>query len=118
MDRIVKKKFKLPISEMVGVPSEIELNVIEDSEEVEMINIGDKVKDMVTDFEGIVVARAVYMNGCIRCEVLAKITKDGKPIEGEWIDETQLICKKKAKVQSKEKDTGGPCDMPSEFSHP
>jgi len=32
MDRIIKEKFKLPISEMVGVPSEIELNVVEDDE--------------------------------------------------------------------------------------
>ena len=37
MGKITKKKFKLLISEMVGVPSAIELNVIEDNE-------GDKVK--------------------------------------------------------------------------
>ena len=37
MGKITKKKFKLLISEMVGVPSAIELNVIEDNEE-------DKVK--------------------------------------------------------------------------
>ena len=83
-----------------------------------MISIGDKVKDIITDFEGIVVARAVYMNGCVRCQVQAKVKKDGTPIEGEWIDETQLICKKKAEKQNREKDTGGPCDIPSEFSHP
>ena len=33
MNKIKKKKFKLPISEMVGVPSEIELNIMEDDKE-------------------------------------------------------------------------------------
>ena len=33
MNKIKKKKFRLPISEMVGVPSEIELNIIEDDKE-------------------------------------------------------------------------------------
>ena len=35
MIKIKKKKFKLPISEMVGVPSEIELNIMEDDKENE-----------------------------------------------------------------------------------
>jgi len=30
MDKITKEKFRLPISKIVGVPSKIELNVVED----------------------------------------------------------------------------------------
>ncbi len=33
-----------------------------------MINLGDKVKDTITDFEGTAVAKIIYMNGCIRWE--------------------------------------------------
>jgi len=50
MDRIIKEKFKLPISEMVGVPSEIELNVVED-DEVDKIKKGEE--NMIRiDYEG------------------------------------------------------------------
>lgn len=41
MNKIIKKKFKLPISEMVGVPSKIELNVMK-----------YKVKELVKTCEG------------------------------------------------------------------
>jgi len=82
-----------------------------------MINLGDKVKDTITDFEGTVVARIIYLNGCVRCQVQAKELKDGKIIESEWIDEGQLICKDKAKEEEKD-STGGPGSVPSGFSHP
>ncbi len=45
-----------------------------------MINLGDKVKDTITDFEGTAVARCVYLNGCVRIEVQPKELKDGKMI--------------------------------------
>ncbi len=37
-----------------------------------MINLGDKVKDTITDFEGTAVAKIIYLNGCIRYEVKPK----------------------------------------------
>ncbi|MBA7581299.1 hypothetical protein ES708_23201 [subsurface metagenome] len=30
-----------------------------------MINLGDKVKDIITDFEGTAVAKIIYMNGFV-----------------------------------------------------
>ena len=85
-----------------------------------MINLGEKVKDMITDFEGTAIARCVYLNGCVRCGVQAKGLKDGQPIECVWIDEGQLISKtdEEAKIQRGEEVIGGPGDVPSEFSHP
>jgi hypothetical protein len=55
-----------------------------------MIELGTKVRDMVTDFEGIVIARTVYLNGCVRYAVQAKLLKDGKVPDTQWIDEPQL----------------------------
>ncbi len=82
-----------------------------------MINLGDKVKDTITDFEGTAVAKIIYLNGCIRYEVKPKGLEDGKTVEAEWIDETQLVVKGKTKVR-KNDDLGGPGSIPSEFSHP
>ena len=82
-----------------------------------MIKLGDKVKDTITDFEGTVVAKIDYLNGCIRYEVKPQGLKDGKTIEAEWIDETQLIVIGKKKIR-KNDDPGGPGDIPSKFSHP
>jgi len=76
-----------------------------------MIKLGEKVRDEITGFEGIAIARIEYLNGCVRYEVKPKILKDGRPIEGEWIDEQQLVAKSKAK-------TGGPGTIPSKLSCP
>ena len=89
-----------------------------------MIELGDKVKDTITDFEGTVTAKIIYLNGCVRYEVKPQGLKDGKTIESEWIDETQLFVRSKAKpratetAKEEEDDTGGPGNVPSEFSHP
>lgn len=83
-----------------------------------MIKLGDKVKDTITDFEGMAVARCVYLNGCVRIEVQPKgLNKDGKIVEAEWIDETQLVVKGKTKVR-KNDEHGGPGSRPSRFNHP
>lgn len=76
-----------------------------------MIKLGDKVKDTITGFEGIAIAKCIYLNGCVSYQVRTKGLKDGRIIEGEWIDEQQLTEKSKA-------EAGGPGDVPSEFSHP
>ena len=74
------------------------------------IKLGQKVKDSITGFEGIVVAKAEYLDGCIRYQVQPQQLPDGKSIDTEWIDEQRLTDKSKAKV-------GGPQDRPPE-RHP
>ena len=76
-----------------------------------MINLGDRVKDRITGFEGIAIAKVIPLNGCVRYEVKPQGLKDGKTIESEWIDEQQLTNKSKA-------ESGGPGTIPSGFSHP
>ena len=86
-----------------------------------MIKLGERVQDTVTDFKGMVIARCVYLNGCVRIQVQPKeLNKDGKMIDSEWIDEGQLESKveEESKIQRGEEVTGGPGSIPSEISHP
>ena len=45
------------------------------------LNLGDKAKDKVTGFTGIVTARTVFLNGCVRCGVQSDKLKDGLPTD-------------------------------------
>jgi len=90
-----------------------------------MIELGDKVKDTITDFEGTAISKIIHLNGCIRYEVKPQELKDGKTIESEWIDETQLFIRSKARPvktdtvkDDKDETPGGPGSVPSELSHP
>jgi len=68
-----------------------------------VIKLGDEVKDKVTGFEGIAMARTEYLYGCVLIGVLLKVlSKDeGKPIDWVWFDEQCLDILSEAK-------TGGP----------
>ena len=54
-----------------------------------MVRLGDEVKDTVTSFTGIAVARSEYLNGCVRFGVQGPL-HDGVPTEWQWFDEGQL----------------------------
>ena len=54
------------------------------------IELGSKVKDIVSGFGGIVIGRVEYFNGCIQYLVVPKVDKEGKKSEAYWIDEPQL----------------------------
>lgn len=82
-----------------------------------MIELGDKVKDPITGFTGIVVAKTTWLHGCNRMQVQPQeLTKDGAPKDGQVFDEMQLSLVKKAVIQSTnarpvtEGKTGGPRD--------
>lgn len=80
----------------------------------EKVSLGDKVRDEVTGFEGIVLGKSEFLYGCTRVGVQPKLGSDGKIIEASWFDEPQLKVIKKAviKKQTKEQsEIGGP--MPS-----
>ena len=72
------------------------------------IKLGQKVKDIVSDFTGIVIARTKYLNGCIQFQVQAKKTiKDG--VVNMDIDEEQLeIVNEGILKKKKVTNTGGP----------
>ena len=75
-----------------------------------MIKLGDKVKDYITGFEGIAIAKVFYLNGCISYQVKSQKLYNGKPLEAEWFDEQNLTTQSKA-------TPGGPQARPPEM-HP
>lgn len=54
------------------------------------IGCGDTVKDTLSGLKGVVVARTVWLYGCVRLAVVPRGHKDGKPIEPFWVDEPQV----------------------------
>ena len=69
--------------------------------------LGKEVKDIVTGFKGIIIARVEYLNGCMQyCIEPKKINKDGSMIKPPYIDEGQLKITGKG-IYVKPKKTGG-----------
>lgn len=54
------------------------------------VKLGDKVRDKVTGFEGIAVARTKWLTGCDRITIESTALKDGKPIGLETFDEDRV----------------------------
>lgn len=52
--------------------------------------LGDKVKDRVSGFKGIVTSRTEYLNGCQQYGVAPPIDKEGKMLDSYNIDGQQL----------------------------
>lgn len=53
-------------------------------------NLGDKVKDRVTQFEGVIITRDEWFGGNTRFDVQPQKLKDEKPIESYAFDQGQL----------------------------
>jgi len=54
-----------------------------------MIKLGNKVRCLVTGFEGITVSRVEYLNGCVQYCVAPPV-RDNKKEDGIYIDHQQL----------------------------
>lgn len=80
------------------------------------INLGDEVKDSVTGFKGIVVARTDYIHGCTRVSVQPKVGKDGKVPDQMAFDEPALVVLKAALIKRSHNETGGPKDSVKQSS--
>lgn len=52
--------------------------------------LGNRIKDAVTGFTGIAVARIEYINGCVQYGIKPNVDKDGKMQEVHYIDQEQL----------------------------
>ena len=76
--------------------------------EINVADLGDQVKDSVSGFEGIVMAKHIYLNGCDRLSVQPKVGSDGKLPESMTFDIMQLKVVKRGFVKTFSKDTGGP----------
>lgn len=93
-----------------------------------MIELGDKVKDKITGFTGIVIGITIWQNGCRTVGIKTLKLKEGKPQDPYWIDENQLsIVIKRAKVikpivyktdKKEQVATGGPHELPGRLMKP
>ena len=54
------------------------------------VKLGSRVKDTITGFVGVAVARSEWMYGCNRIVVESQELKDGKTIDGQWFDEQRI----------------------------
>jgi hypothetical protein len=68
---------------------------------------GDRVKDKVSGYAGIVVAEHRYLNGCVRLSVQSEKLVEGKPPEAQAFDVEQLVLVKGG-VHSVMARSGGP----------
>lgn len=78
-----------------------------------MIKLGQKVKDKITGFTGIAVAKAEYLTGCTQIGISPPMGKDGKLGESMYFDWTRLevLDSKPIEIisdQTPKKDIGGP----------
>lgn len=72
------------------------------------INLGDKVCDTVTGFEGIAIAKHSYLHSCTRISVQPVVDKDGRVPDVVTFDEPQLNVISPKHVAIGSQDTGGP----------
>lgn len=73
------------------------------------IDFGDKVQDIVTGFEGVVIGKNAWMTGCEQCAVQPCVIKDGKLSDATWFDHTRLKVIKKGFVKPPARsEDGGP----------
>ena len=90
----------------------------------ERINLGDRVKDVYTGFEGIAVCRTLWLHGCDRIGIEpTKLDKDGKSLPIESFDEPRLKLVKRMKVKDlsepkPQRKTGGPRPEPERAPDP
>ena len=56
---------------------------------MDTIKLGDTVRDRIMRIKGVMTARAVYLNGCIRVQIEGKVRDDGK-FSIDWFDEGRV----------------------------
>jgi hypothetical protein len=88
-----------------------------------MIRLGDKVRDRITGFEGIVIGITDWLYQCRRPIVQpTSLTSDGKLSETQSFDEPQLEVLERGafavEAQETAPETGGPRDTPARRADP
>jgi hypothetical protein len=56
-----------------------------------MVELGNKVKDLISGFGGIAVGRIEYLYGCSQIQIEPdRLDKDGKHVDARWFDEQRV----------------------------
>ena len=85
--------------------------------ETRAIALGDEARDLITGFQGVVVAETKWLHGCKRFSLQPKELKDGRPVEPMSFDEPQLVLVAPT-VAATTSDTGGPRPEPLRQAEP
>jgi len=57
---------------------------------MEQITLGCLAKDTISGFEGIVISKTEWLNGCVRIQIQPRTLHDGKPIDAQVFDQQQV----------------------------
>lgn len=57
---------------------------------MDKIKVGDRVRDKITGFQGILIGRTQWLHGCDTVGIKPEKLHDGKPIEAVWFDVLRL----------------------------
>ncbi len=71
------------------------------------IVLGQRARDRITGYVGVVVGRTEWLNGCVRFGIQSELLKYGVPTETQWFDEA-------ASAPAR----GGPMPAPSRLADP
>ena len=84
--------------------------------------VGDQARDPLTGFEGVIVARAVYLFGCVQLCLSPKVGEDGAYREAHWFDEPRLDLVEVGTILPEDvsdpSDPGGPARGPVKSTPP
>ena len=71
--------------------------------------LGNTYKDSISGFEGVAIARSVYLYGCERVLIApTSLKKDGDFLPDCWFDEAQLASVRASKKPAKKTKANGP----------
>lgn len=79
-----------------------------------MIELGDKVKDILTALEGVAIGKTEWLHGCTTYGIQPQTLQNGKTIDAQWFDEGRLeVIKEPVQTHTENhKKNGGPQDTP------
>lgn len=64
------------------------------------VELGDEVRDTISGFRGVCTGLFNYINGCVRAMIEPRTLHDGKPIDAQTFDVSQVDVVKKSVVPS------------------
>jgi hypothetical protein len=80
-----------------------------------MVELGDRAKDVISGFEGIVIGHSRFLYGCDTVGLKPQGLHDGKPISAQWFDINQVEVIKAGEVKAErphDPKPGGPRETP------
>jgi hypothetical protein len=75
---------------------------------IDKVTLGAEVRDTVTGFQGIAIAKHKYLHGCCRITIQPKANEDGTLPKCETFDEPQLEIINSKKHEKGDDSIGGP----------